>query len=141
MFRLALLITVCVTMPLVCSCAKRETARAEGFQILEQDSDVLWATREITVPAYGTGAVDGKGRKTMVMQSVTGLFACYRPPADTPDKPTCYLARVVWDPTDMSWPGHVRMVDGILSVPAAPEHPSEPVPEPRAAKPRPVFTD
>ena len=87
------------------------TAPTVGAPVLlgipnDQNPDVIWVVRKTTIPAKLSGS----------HKDVFGLFACYRRPASNPGAPTCYLAKVVWNPEDLQWPGNVHMQGGKIVV-------------------------
>lgn len=106
------MILVVLAMVFLGGCVGTTTVSTSGpptFVGISNDAnpDVVWMVRTVKVQA------EYDESKTLY-----ALFACYRPPVTNPGPPVCYLAKVVADLQDLSWPGRVVLEDGVFKVPA-----------------------
>lgn len=108
MYRFALLMVV----GLLCACAT--PTASVGAPTVLGTSDVIWVVRQVDAPSESADKYT---------ESIYGLFACYRPPPERPGAPTCYLAKTVWTPEDLGWPGRVRVTREGRVIVAPPETP------------------
>jgi hypothetical protein len=67
----------------------RVASGAPGIAV--NDHDAVWVTRAVAVGETGHEYL------------LEGLFACYRPPAERPGEPVCYLAKYVTANGPLRW--------------------------------------
>jgi hypothetical protein len=103
-----------ILLSLAFGCATHGTVRGPPVALLPAEgaanSDAVWVVVPIAVPVsakYGTSTAPE-------YQQFYGIFACYRPPAESPGTPDCFLARMEGDLDDLSWPGNVQVERGVL---------------------------
>ena len=66
-------------------------------EVVSGKDDVVWVVRVVRTAGPSNPVV-------------YGLFACYRPPADNPGPPTCYVAKTVGGSKALGWPGTEMLI-------------------------------
>ena len=88
---------------LVGACAPHVPVISTKPEIMRWDAadanpDRIWVIRRVVTPQ------SSKFNNRKPKGSHYGLFACYR--SETPGQPKCYLAKIIADRSDLTWPSN-----------------------------------